>query len=43
MVRCNAINEADKELYKYALYSFSALPLTNEYNHIDLTEDGEDN
>ena len=23
MIRCNAINEADKELYKYALYSFS--------------------
>ncbi len=22
MIRCNAINEADKELYKYALYSF---------------------
>ena len=25
MVRCNAINEADKELYKYALYSFFLL------------------
>jgi len=25
MIRCNAINEADKELYKYALYSFFLL------------------
>ena len=25
MIRCNVINEADKELYKYALYSFFLL------------------
>ncbi len=25
MIRCNAIKEADKELYKYALYSFFLL------------------
>ena len=25
MIRCNAINEADKELYKDALYSFFLL------------------
>ena len=25
MIRCNAINEADRELYKYALHSFFLL------------------
>ena len=28
MIRCNAINEADKELYKYALYSFFSIGIT---------------
>ena len=33
MIRCNAINEADKELYKYALYSFFYW-----YHHLSLQE-----
>ncbi len=28
MIRCNVINEADKELYKYALHSFAAIGIT---------------
>lgn len=33
MIRCNAINEADKELCKYALYSFFYW-----YHHLSLQE-----
>ena len=33
MIRCNAINEADKELYKYALYS-----VFYWYHHLSLQE-----